>query len=226
MSVWLCLPSARPDGGTIHRWRAAGYRIAVWRDPGAQMIEADILMHGTYPGYYAATTRLMRMVFDADRQCNWCVAAGDDTWPAHEAPPYVIESICPCVFGGSTFGVMQPIGDPWSDHMGKIIERIAGSPWIGREFFRCMYGGTGPWWHEYTHCFGDEELQCVAKKLGVFLQRADLTQYHENWARKRGSIEDRPAFLAEANSSAHWVKYQSIFLMRKAAGFPGHEPIP
>ena len=110
--------------------------------------------------------------------------------------------------------------------MGKIIERIAGSPWIGREFFRCMYGGTGPWWHEYTHCFGDEELQCVAKKLGVFLQRADLTQYHENWARKRGSIEDRPAFLAEANSSAHWVKYQSIFLMRKAAGFPGHEPIP
>jgi hypothetical protein len=32
--------------------------------------------------------------------------------------------------------------------------------------------------------------------------------------------------LKEVHSPAHWAKYQSIFLMRKAAGFPGHEPIP
>jgi hypothetical protein len=123
----------------------------------------------------------------------------------------------------STFGVMQPTGDPWRDVKGRIIERIAGSPWMGREFCRRMYQGQGPFWPEYAHCFGDEELQNVAQKLGVFWQRPDLTHYHHHWSRKSEII---PAHLAEATSRVHWVRFKALFEARRAAGFPGSEPIP
>ncbi len=119
---------------------------------------------------------------------------------------------------------MQPTGDPWSDTKGRIIERIAGSPWIGREFCRRMNGGAGPLWQEYTHCFEDEELQCVAQKLGVFWQRPDLTHKHNHWMRKPNAKV--PPHLAEATSPQHWAKFKALFEIRKRAGFPGHEPIP
>jgi len=129
---------------------------------------------------------------------------------------------------------MQPTGDRWGEGQGGFadapIDRVADSPWISREFARRMYGGTGPYWHEYRHQFVDEELQNVALKLGVFWQRPDLTQRHNHWGRPRdGEImapsSRMPAFLAEANSAEHWRKYKGIFEARRAAGFPGHEPI-
>lgn len=128
------------------------------------------------------------------------------------------------------FGVMQPTGDRWGDAQGAYIDRVAGSPWIGREFARRMYGGSGPYWPEYFHMGVDEELQAVATKLGVFWQRPDLTHYHAHWGRPRpgermGQVDRMPAFLAEANSPEHWRKYKALFSKRQAAGFPGHEPI-
>lgn len=128
----------------------------------------------------------------------------------------------------ATFGVMQPTGDRFAN---GSIDRIAGSPWIGREFARRMYGGNGPYWHEYRHMFLDEELQCVAEKHGVFWQRRDLIHLHQHFMRENAHLEsmavkrDIPPHLMEANSPEHWNKYQAIFKARKAAGFPGSEPL-
>jgi hypothetical protein len=120
---------------------------------------------------------------------------------------------------------MQPTGDPWRDVLGRIIERIAGSPWIGRDFCERAYLGNGPWCEEYTHCFGDEELQRVAILRECFWQRPDITHMHHNWARANQDRRDMPAFLKDANSAAHWNQYKTIFERRRANGFPGSEPI-
>ena len=50
-----------------------------------------------------------------------------------------------------TFGVMQPTGDRWGERNGiATIDRIAGSPWMGREFCRRMYHGSGPMYNGST----------------------------------------------------------------------------
>jgi hypothetical protein len=247
MSVWCLMPSARPVGEVnvcTDKWRETGYKLGLWRD--AEVPEPD-LKHdfsiGGFPwrGYPHAINRLAERVFGLDSECDWAIAAADDTFPdpnksaseiAYECTDYLFrlhEKQCPgCKVEAhkiGTFGVMQPTGDPWSDHMGRIIERIAGSPWLGREWCRRAYQGKGPLNEEYRHCFPDEELQCVAQKLGVFWQRPDLVHYHQNWARARGDRRDMPEFLREANSPEHWKKYQALFNRRKAAGFPGSEPL-
>jgi hypothetical protein len=113
---------------------------------------------------------------------------------------------------------------------GAYIDRVAGSPWIGREFARRMYQGRGPYWPEYTHMGVDEELQAVAMKYGVFWQRPDLTHFHQHWGRPRegetiGQSDRMPAFLKQANSAGEWKRYKRIFAERKAMGFPGSEPL-
>ena len=237
MSVWLCIPSKRPMAEcapTLAKWKSQGYRIALWRDPPEDDVIADYVLVGRYPGYAVALNTLVADV--RDPRCDWIVAAGDDTDPdptkraeeiARECSDHFrnlhIEATGETIDVHPTFGIMQPTGDPWSDHQGRIIERIAGSPWLGREWCRRAYGGKGPLWPEYTHCFADEEWQLVAQRYGVFWQRPDLSQHHENWARARGNPADRPAFLDEANSPEHWRKYQALFNQRKADGFPGSE---
>lgn len=211
-------------------------------------LECDLLfIAATYPGYAVTVNTMARHILDKDPACDWIVATGDDTDPdptkradeiARECSEYFRDRMnrlsnekclgihpLTVIAKYDTFGVMQPTGDPWRDTQGRIIERIAGSPWLGREWCRRINQGAGPLWPEYTHCFADEELQNVAIKLGVFWQRPDLTHHHENWARKRHDRADMPAFLTEANSPEHWAKYSKLFAERKAAGFPGHEPI-
>ncbi len=249
MSVWLCIPSARPVAevnARMDKWRDMGYKIALWRDLPEDDVIADQVLVGRYPGYAVALNTLAD-VLRRDLRCDWIVAAGDDTDPDPAKRADEIARECSEYFAGRgpadrvdentvsmsisefeksrTFGVMQPTGDPWADHQGRIIERIAGSPWLGREWCRRAYAGKGPLWPEYTHCFADEELQLVAQRYGVFWPRPDLTQHHDNWARARGNPADRPAFLDEANSPEHWRKYQALFNKRKAAGFPGSELI-
>jgi hypothetical protein len=163
---------------------------------------------------------------------DWYVCGGDDVFPDPKKRADEIAAECgehfssaldvstldkpnQFLISGATFGVMQPTGG------GHGIETICGSPWIGRDFItaikRC-YGGVGPFWPEYTHCFGDNELQDMAKILNRFWQRPDLTHRHEHWS---WSGKPMPEFLKEANSPEHWARYQALYLRRKAAGFPG-----
>lgn len=251
MSVWVCVPSKRPAEHVklwAEAWRDMGYDVKLWRDEGPISYGAIWnagagVFVGPYPGYAKATNLLISMA--VSEGARWCVIGGDDVFPDTTKRAEEIAGACEHyfsrrnerkfkTFNPCTFGVMQPTGDRWGDteqsrdlygaNRGAYIDRIAGSAWIGREFALRAYGGNGPLWPEYLHMFPDEELQCVAEKLGVFWQRPDLTQRHEHWARKPGvSIEDMPEFLAEANSREHWDKYKALFEARKAAGFPGHE---
>ena len=235
MSVWLTIPSARPPAEAekcLALWRKQGYRIALWRDMPAWDAPSDPpfeFMHvePMYPGYAEAVNRLISQVMALDPHAEWFVTGGDDVEPDLNHTADEIAPQLTAHFAG-TFGVMQPTGDRFAR---GSIDRIAGSPWIGREFARRMYGGNGPYWHEYTHMFVDEEIQCVAEKYGVFWQRRDLIHLHHHFQRESVALNSpaidkpRPAFLDEANSPEHWGKYQAIFKARKVAGFPGSEPL-
>jgi hypothetical protein len=229
MSVYLCIPSARPNAEEcLSQWRAAGYKLAIFREERRGRVDAEVLISGIpYPGYPNAVNLLVREVLRKDSEAEWLVAAGDDTSPDPRNPEEIGRE-CSEHFSG-TFGVMQPTGDPWSDSLGRIIERIAGSPWMGREWCRRANGGRGPLWPEYVHIFADEELQNVAMRLGVFWQRPDLIHYHGNFTRnlpKHVSVMSAvPEFLRDAYSPAHWWKYSTLFTSRKEAGFPGSDPI-
>ncbi len=155
-------------------------------------------------------------------------------WMGDYAGPKDIPRLMWEVAGGhnlaqmQTFGVMQPTGDRWGEHdkilgkEGAYIDRVCGSPWMGREFCRRMYQGQGPLFSGYFHMFEDEELQNVAQRLGVLWQRRDLIQLHRHYGRE-GKL--RPAFLDVAAGGAHWKVSEDIFKIRQMAGFPGHEPI-
>lgn len=254
MSVWVCIPSARPVAEVekwAAAWRAQGYKIALWRDGielDENIAEAANLVHSqrTYPGYAVAVNHMVFLAMVNDPQADWMICAGDDIFPDPTRTAEQIASECRDHFmemhhgagvreAGimgplSTYGVMQPTGDPWADSQGRIIERIAGSAWYGREYCKRINQGKGPLWPEYHHMFVDEEAQLVAQKYGVFCQRPDLTQMHMHWGRPKpgerfGNIDNMPEFLKEANSPEHWGKYKAIFEARKAAGFPGSEPL-
>ncbi len=119
--------------------------------------------------------------------------------------------------------------------LGALIDRVAGSPWMGREFCQRVNQGRGPLWEGnknwpgYFHMGCDQELQAVATRLGVFWQRPDLIHLHKHWGRGVGdaksSAANMPEFLARANSKEEWDAYKKLFREREAAGFPGSEPL-
>ncbi len=244
----------------LRQWQERGYRVVIQRDIGciggmdslfSPMSDLERCAHWAverpYVGYPEAVNFLCRCIIRDDPQSEWIVCGGDDTLPDPNHSAEEIAWECRHHFEGihqargfdlgytpvhqmGLYGVMQPTGDPWSDSQGRTIERIAGSPWIGREFARRMYGGRGPLCEEYYHCGEDEELMQVAIKYGVFWQRPDLVHHHQHWGRPKAGEKmvhssAMPAFLAKANSGEEWQKFKRIFAERKAAGWPGSEPI-
>jgi hypothetical protein len=203
-----------------------GYSVALWRDAGDGQVECDYLRVGAteYQGYAKAVNWLIADVKTFDPDARWFVTGGDDTDPDPVNRADEIAKECELKFGGS-FGVMQPTGDRYA---GGSIDRIAGSPWIGREFVERAYGGGGPYWPEYQHMFVDEEIREVARVLGVYWANPSVTHLHRHFMRESLAIDSPavtkpvPEFLREANSPGHWQKYQQIYRMRKAQGFPGH----
>jgi hypothetical protein len=250
MSVWVCMPSKRPAAeveAVLEKWHAMGYKTAVLRDHGDAGVGAHILLmgQGHYAGWGASINLLAAEVFHDDPDCDWIVGGSDDMWPDPNVQADKIAEQCSAYFGqrgpaervddwtvkmtveqyqsAATFGVMQPTGDlkHWP---GSRVDRICGSPWLGREFCRRMYGGRGAFFEEYRHMFDDEELFEVAKMLGVLWQRPDLTHHHEHFLRHGAA--PTPPHLVNAVSRENWQRTKALFNARKAAGFPGHEPIP
>ena len=218
MSVWFVLPSIRPGGGTIPQWRARGYRIGIVRQ--GELIGADLeIPTESYLGWAASVNILAGKVLAADLAAEWLVSGGDDTLPS-DRDPEEIAGECSAHFGG-TFGVMQPIGD-LRDWPGSWIHKFAGSPWMGRDWCRRAYGGNGPMPGCHFHNFADEELMQVALKLGVFWQRPDLTHRHEHWMRQTGI--PKPEFWDTIAAEYH--SGRPLYEARKAAGWPGSEPLP
>lgn len=228
--IFCVFPSARPANEVIpliHKWEERGYTVGLWRDPGTgAALENWEWIDAPYQGYPTAMNALIRKAFESDADCQWTVCAADDTYPDPNKTAQEIAADYTARFG--SMAVVQPTGDPWSDHMGRVIERIAGSPWISRGFAERAYGGNGPWWPEYRHCFVDNELQEVAKKLGCFHQDPTTTHFHDHWGRPKDGQRyvvnaKTPDFLREANSQDHWRKYRQLFESRLRAGFPGSE---
>jgi hypothetical protein len=233
MSIWVVCPSIRPGGGTLPMWSKSGYKVAVCRQ-GDGFPEADLSFpRVTYGGWAASINFLVKFVMKVDRDAEWFVGGADDIRPDPDYPPEEIARDCELEARhragvpscgrpqGDTFLVMQPTGDPWHDAGGRIIERYAGSPWMGREWCRRAYGGNGPMW-PYLHCYADDELQAVATKLGVFWQRRDLIHEHRHWGR---GAEAKPEWW-DGIAGADYHASRALFEQRKAAGWPGSEPIP
>lgn len=200
---------------------------------------ASLILVGSYRGYAASVNSLVRRAANHEPDADWFVTGGDDVSPdpnhnaediARQCSDYFrnhhIESTGETFNVHPTFGVMQPTGDRFAD---GSIDHICGSPWMGREFCRRMYRGNGPLWPEYTRFFMDEELQAVAIKLGVLCQRPDLIHLHNWYARADRSLTSgtKPMPIPEhlRAQETHWNPEKAIFAARKAAGFPGHEPL-
>jgi hypothetical protein len=228
--AWLAIPSARPAheaNEALRVWRDRGYGIALWRESEHDAPIHDVLMwSATYPGYAAAMNALAKHVIGMDAECEWVIAGGDDTLP-DERRADEIAAECTAHFGG-TLGVMQPTGDRWA---GGSIDRIAGSPWMGREWCLRANGGVGPLWPEFTHMFVDQCLQETATRCGKFWQRRDVTHMHRHYLRDSARIDagvryvEPPAHLKKWNSPAHWRDMQAIFERLRAQDFAPCKPV-
>lgn len=252
MSVLLCIPSKRPPEEAekvLKVWREQGYKVFIQRDPALPTLPVNfrcgigytLIVERPYAGYAEAVNFLAKEALATDPSCDWIVAAGDDTLPEPNKSANEIARECSEYFARRnerkfdfnphTFGVMQPTGDrDFGDAQGPYIDRVAGSPWLGREFCLRINQGKGPLWPGYFHMGVDEELQAVAIKYGVFWQRPDLTHFHQHWGRPRpgermGQASRRPAFLDRANSAKEWIAYKKLLKERQEAGFPGSEPL-
>lgn len=224
MSVWFAVPSKRPPEEAetcLAEWRKMGYKIALWRDTGDPEIPCDLLLVGEYKGYHNAVNALCKEILKRDPDAEWIVTGGDDTKPDPNKRAEAIAAECTEHFNG-TFGVMQPTGDlkAWPQSQ---VDRICGSPWMGREFCRRMYGGNGPFWHSYYHMWGDEEMHKVCKMMGILWNRPDITHFHAHWQRP-DTAKPYPEFLKKANAA--YAIHAPEFRYRESHNWPGHEPIP
>lgn len=245
-AVWLCIPSARPDGGTARLWKARGYRVALQRDPGAPQLPEDcfdFIWEHEWDGYPRAVNRLCREVIKQWPETLVCVTGGDDIEPDPSQDPWCIQYAfvnmvsyrqygskgLPMPMDAPTYAVMQPTGDPWADSQGRIIERIAGSPWFGRQWIERANGGQGPLNESFYHFFVDEHCQRAAQMQGVFWQRPDIVQMHRHWTRdfkeggRQGKRPVRPEHLKKAQ--AMWDADKRVFEECKARNFSESLPL-
>lgn len=216
VEVWYAIPSANPENcrARLPVWREHGYKVAVLQNWKRGEIPADLVVWSDhYPGWPGSVNLLCREI--VPKTATIVVSGGDDMLPdpnftAQELAEQFLERF------PDTFGVMQPTGDGYMS-----CDGYCGSPWLGRAWFERAYGGRGPMWGEYRHNWADKELHWVAKGLGVLWQRPDLTHKHEHFTR---GGEDRPDYWAAtvAPKDQHDVE---LFLSRKWAHFPGHEPL-
>lgn len=219
MEIWIALPSANPAkaAATQQAWSSRGYRTAFLLNGPAEHapLAADLIVREpVYRGWGNSINHLATLI-----DAPIIVGIGDDMLPdpnltAGEIGRQFLDRF------PDTMGVMQPTGDRWGESSkGALADRICGSPWLGRAFIERWNGGRGPFWPEYFHFFGDEELHDVALAAGLLWQRRDLSHHHDHWMRPGGSGR-RPTYMTTA--AERWSADQAVFNRRKAAGFPGH----
>ena len=102
MSVWYCIPSKKPAAeaqACVDLWRSMGYKVALFRDEGDELVNADYLLIGQYPGYAKAVNALSKEILAMDPACDWIVAGGDDTEPDRHKHAETIARECSRHFG-------------------------------------------------------------------------------------------------------------------------------
>jgi hypothetical protein len=204
----------------FHPDRYDGNEVALW--------------YGNYLGWGSSINRLITEVIKIDADAQWFVGGGDDTDPDPTKTADEIAAECTEHFGG-TFGIMQPTGHRWGEEEAwaqatypnepAYIDRICGSPWIGREAARRLNGGKGPLWAECYHMFSDQILKEHAEKIGILWQRRDLTHFHDH--PRRDGVARTPDFAAESGiyTNHEWDKSKGIYERLKANYFKECDPI-
>lgn len=220
--VWFAIPTANPEkcGETFAKWREMGYKTAALVDgKNTSVPNADkIIWLEKYPGYAASVNMLCRELPTADI----VVTGGDDVYPDASRDAASIGKDFIRHFNG-TYGVMQPF--PEGDGIAGGEAGSAVSPWMGREWIKRAYMGSGPMCAEYHHYYVDTELREVAKATGVYWENHDVQQRHDHWESKlrdashHTRIAMRPKHLdhAFANMQRDFDRYNQ----RRLAGFPG-----
>jgi hypothetical protein len=221
--VWYILPSIRPESEVmpvLSKWKSAGYRVAVQRDPGSAVLPVDLCIVRPYTGYAEAVNHLALQVLNENPLVQWVVTGGDDMLPDCSKRPEELATECTQHFKG-TVGIMQPTGDRHLvDKGGKCsAERACVSPWLGRDWCLRANTGQGPFHPGYFHCFVDEELQDVASRLGRLWHRPDVNQFHD-WRGRSGTLQ-----TSIAAPNEHWEQDKALFSARKLAGFPCSVPL-
>jgi hypothetical protein len=227
LSVWVVFPSAAPLPQAklcVQAWKQAGYHVAIaCEDDRGRKLPVDFhIEQPEYPGYASSVNRLIHHILANDVDCEMVVLAGDDMFPDQHRRAVDIQIALLERFESTLF-VLQPTGDRWALPGGATpqSERVAGSPWLGREWCRRAYGGQGPLWQEYVHCFADQELAEVATLHGVMWWEPSICHRHEHFLR-RGSMP--PPHAAKAYAAYH--ADEATFRRRQAQGFPGSELLP
>ena len=222
--VWYAVPTMKQgsDESSLAKWRARGYKLAVYQDMGRVPVPAEMHLYGDYAGYASAVNQLCFAILAQYPDTQVIITGGDDIDPDPRCNPVDVEREFVHHFGG-TFGVMQPTGDRWMVNAEGLCacERVLESPWMGREWIHRINGGGGPIWHEYFHFFEEEEHLEVAKMVGRLWLRPELNQHHHHWSREG---RPRPKYLSAAR--LNWDGAKALYVGRKNNGFPGHEPVP
>ncbi len=218
--VWFAIPSANPAKcrEALPKWRERGYKVAVLQNRTREEIPADLVVWSDhYPGWAESVNILGREI--VPKSAPIIVTGGDDMLPD---PNHTADELAEQFlnhFAGSpegTFGVMQPHGDVY---LGSLL--FCGSPFLGRAFFEKMYGGRGSMCGDYRHNWADNELYWVSKGLGALWERPDLSHYHAHFSR---TGEAKPEYWVKAVQT-YELQDCLLFVKRKAAGFPGHQPV-
>lgn len=236
------IPTCNPTRAkkVTQAWRDQGYQVALivdhkktgqflWGDESADLV----IEMRRYLGYYESINMLNRFfregllpqknvvsVFNVAtlERPEVVVTGGDDIYPDPTmSGPAIVEEMQTKNPDG--FWVMQPIGDMVAM---PGTERICGSPWFGPAWQRRAYQGNGPFCGAYFQFYGDEELFEVSKKLGVLIQREDLTQRHDHYHRNGGP---KKTDYQEFNENHFWKSDRETFLKRKKRGWPDHVPL-
>ena len=225
MSVWVAFPSAAPLGQAalcVRMWQTQGYKVAIAAEDGRTCAADWVWRQATYSGYASAVNLLAKTIMANDGACDWIVAAGDDMFPDPRLRADEIAAQCTEHFNG-TLGVMQPWGDSWALPTSEIPQarRVAGSPWLGREWCERANMGRGPLWPEFYHCWADNFLAETAEAMGLLWWREDLSHRHEHYLR-----HGRPAPEHARHAYDRFDDDQELFVRLKASGFPGSELLP
>ncbi len=253
MSVWLTVPSKKPAPeaqACIDRWRARGYKAAIWRDAGDEPVECDLLLTGEYPGYARAVNALSQEA--VKRGAEWCILAGDDIDPDPTHAPEDIARGCREHFADlhcerfnsetllpwqlefslgdfvdwASFGVMQPTGDRWGAD--RNDRNFCGSAYADRVCGSAWCGAefVRRMYGGEGPLWGGYPHMWVDEELQEVATRLGVLWQRRDLTQYHNhwgrTTGKMPEYLRQAN--ADFNKTGLIFSQRKASGFPGHLP--
>ena len=137
--VWIALPTCNLSRArtTADAWKAQGYRVAAITEQMPCFGASLHVWREGYVGYWRSCNVLARAIAAIENHSSRevIVFAADDLRPDPDRKANEIRNEFLSRFPDG-FGVMQPTGDDLDG-----TDRICGSPWVGYEFMRRVYGG-------------------------------------------------------------------------------------